>query len=119
MSRKLPEWVGKTDDSPVPPRVRLRVYERFGGRCYLSSRLIRAGDDWDCDHIVALCNGGTHRESNLAPVLRELHQEKTAEDVKLKSTDRRKRMKHLGIHGKKRKMGYRKFDGRVVKPRWG
>ena len=33
MPRSVPEWVGRTDDTPVPPRVRLRVLERFGRRC--------------------------------------------------------------------------------------
>jgi len=52
---------------------------------------------WDCDHIVALINGGEHRESNLAPALREKHLEKTAADVREKSITARKRAKHLGI----------------------
>ncbi len=119
MTRKVEEWIGKTDDAPIPPRVRLRVFELHAGRCYLSGRQIRASDQWDLDHIVALVNGGEHRESNLAPVLRDKHKEKTAEDVKEKSIVRRKRMKHVGIRAKKGKMGYRRFNGEVVKPRWG
>lgn len=119
MPRSVPEWVGKTDDTPIPPRVRLRVFERYGGRCFISGVIIRAGDRWDCDHRVALVNGGLHRESNLVPVLRGPHAEKTRQDVKEKSIVNRKRMHHLGIRAKKRKMGYRKFNGTVVKPRWG
>lgn len=119
MSREVPEWIGKDDNSQVPPRVRLRVFDRHGGICYLSGRKILPGDTWDIDHIVALINGGEHRERNLAPVLTEPHKAKTKEDVKEKSTVRRKRMKHLGIRAKKKRMGYRKFDGTVVKPRWG
>ena len=118
MTRKLPEWIGKHDDSPIPPRVRLRVFERYSGICYLSNRKIRPGDSWHLDHIVALVNGGEHRESNLAPVLLESHKAKTSQDVKEKSVIRKKRMKHLGISGKKRKIGYRKFNGSIVKPRW-
>jgi len=30
MPRSIPEWIGRIDDTPVPPRVRLRALERFG-----------------------------------------------------------------------------------------
>lgn len=97
MSRTVPEWIGKSDDAAIPPRVRARVFERHGGRCHLTGRLIRAGDQWDCDHIIALINGGEHRETNLAPALRDAHREKTADDVAVKSKVARMRAKHLGI----------------------
>lgn len=64
--RTLPEWIGATPDTPIPPRVRLRVFEAHGGVCYLSKRKIRAGEKWQADHVVALINGGENRESNLA-----------------------------------------------------
>ena len=101
MSRAVPEWIGKTDDSAIPPRVRLRVFEARGGVCHLSGRRIQAGEPWDCDHIVALVNGGEHRETNLAPALRDKHRAKTADDVREKSIVRRKQMKSLGIAPKK------------------
>lgn len=117
MARSTEEWIGKNDDSPIPPRVRLRVFDRCMGICHISGRKIRAGDSWDCDHIVALVNGGEHRESNLAPALRDRHREKTAEDVAEKATVYRKRAKHLGIKKKGSSIPYRKFDGTVVLPR--
>ena len=97
MPRKRPEWIGKTPDTPVPPRVIQRVFDRWGGICHISGRKIEPGDAWDMDHVVALVNGGENRESNLAPALREKHREKTAEDVAMKSRDKRKRKKFLGI----------------------
>lgn len=97
MSRSVPLWVGKTHDSRVPPRVRLRVFQREEGICWLSGRKIRAGEQWDLDHKIALCNGGTHSEDNLAPALRIEHRKKTARDVAQKAKDRRIRQKHLGI----------------------
>lgn len=100
MTRSVPEWIGATPDAAIPARVRLRVFERHGGRCHLSGRLIRAGDQWDCDHVIALINGGEHRESNLAPALRDAHREKTAEDVAIKSKIARMRAKHLGVFPK-------------------
>lgn len=104
MSRAVEEWIGKSDDTPAPPRVRLRIFDANGGRCYLSGRKIMPGDQWDLDHKLALCNGGENRESNLAPVLRVEHRKKTAEDVKLRAKADRVRKKHLGIHKPKHVM---------------
>jgi 5-methylcytosine-specific restriction enzyme A len=71
MARTLYEWIGKTDETPVPPRVRLRVLQHFGRRCdHVNDgcgRDIRPGDAWSCDHIEAI-NGGPNRESNLHPL---------------------------------------------------
>lgn len=97
MSRSTPEWFGATDDTPVPPRVRLRVFEAHNGICHIAKRKIRGGEPWECDHVIALINGGENRESNLAPALKDKHQAKTAEDVREKAVVARKRMKHLGI----------------------
>lgn len=95
--RTVKEWIGKNDSDPIPPRVRVRVFERHGGTCHLSARTIRAGEPWDCDHVVALINGGEHRESNLAPALRDKHREKTKLDVAEKAIVYRKKSKNLGI----------------------
>lgn len=95
--RRVPEWIGKTDDDRVPPRVRLRVFLDHEGRCWLSGRKIAPGEPWDIEHKIALCNGGQHRETNLAPALRDKHREKTAEDVAEKATVYRKASKHAGI----------------------
>jgi 5-methylcytosine-specific restriction protein A len=95
--RSVPEWIGSSPDAKVPPRVRLRIFEREGGKCWISGRKIRPGDLWDLDHKVALINGGEHRESNLFPALRDKHRQKTREDVRQKSEAARVRSKHLGI----------------------
>jgi 5-methylcytosine-specific restriction protein A len=97
MSRRVSEWIGKTDDSRPPPHVRLRIFETHGGRCHFSGRRIMPGEHWDCDHVKALINGGENRESNMAPILRgKPHKEKTASDVAEKSRVYRKRAKHIG-----------------------
>ncbi len=110
MSRSVPEWIGKTPDTPIPPRVRLRVFERHGGICHISKRKIMPGEAWDCDHFIALINGGEHRESNLRPALQKYHRIKTAEDVKEKAVTARKRMMNLGIKPKKKSIQSRGFD---------
>jgi 5-methylcytosine-specific restriction enzyme A len=103
--RSVPDWVGKTADTPVPPRVRIRVFERHKGRCHISGWKIQPGDEWDCDHVIALINwsgeGHGNCESNLAPALRGKHREKTAQDVKAKSKVARIRAKHIGAKVKK------------------
>jgi 5-methylcytosine-specific restriction enzyme A len=96
MTRSTPEWIGATPDTAIPQRVRLRVFARHNGICHISGRKIAAGEPWDCDHVIALINGGENRETNLAPALRDKHQAKTAEDVAEKSRRARKQAFHLG-----------------------
>lgn len=107
--RSVPEWIGKSPDTPIPPRVKLRVFEAHGGVCHLAKRKIRAGEPWDADHVVALINGGENRESNLAPALRDKHREKTAEDVAEKALTYRQKAKHLGIKSDRPGMQSRGF----------
>jgi 5-methylcytosine-specific restriction endonuclease McrA len=98
MSRAVPLWIGASDDTPIPPRVKLRVFEAHNGRCHWTGRKIKPGDQYDFDHIIALCNGGTNSEDNLAPILRgKAHKEKTARDVAEKSKIARIKAKHLGL----------------------
>jgi hypothetical protein len=74
-----------------------------------------AADKWDCDHIIALGNGGENRERNLAPALRDKHREKTKDDVAIKSKIARVRAKHLGINRSSGKLQSRGFDKTLSK----
>lgn len=100
--RSVKEWIGATPDTAIPPRVRLRVFETAGGRCAECGRKIMPGERWDCDHIVALANGGENRERNLRVLCCNCHKVKTAEDMAEKKIIRRKREKFLGIHPKRK-----------------
>lgn len=121
--RSVPEWIGKTDDSRIPDRVRLRIFLRSGGRCHCCDRPIFTGEAWELDHIVALANGGEHRESNLSPILREHHRTKTKGDAKSLASTRLAQRRHYGIPkkkgkplpGSKRSGWKRKLDGTWVK----
>jgi 5-methylcytosine-specific restriction enzyme A len=122
MTRSVPEWIGKSDDTPVPPRVRLRVFERCGGRCHISGRKITAADKWECDHVTPLIEGGENRESNLAPALVQEHRKKTRSEVAKKKKDARVRKKFLGQHKSKQPMQggrgskfKKKINGEVVR----
>jgi len=98
--RTVPEWIGKTDDTPVPKAVKLRILLKYGGKCAKTGHKFRPGDLVEFDHIRALCNGGSNSEANIQPLLGSVHRAKTAEDVALRSKTDRMRAKHLGIFPK-------------------
>lgn len=95
--RSTSEWIGKTDDSRPPDYVRLRVFNKYNGICYLSKRKITASDTWDLEHIAAICNGGLNRESNMAPALTAPHKIKTKADRATKAKNDRVQKRHIGI----------------------
>lgn len=107
MSRAVSEWIGKTDDDPIPPRVRIRVFERASKRCQDCGRSLHGGDRWEADHIVAIINGGENREQNLQCLCAWCHKSKSSIDVAEKSMVNRKRSKHLGLKRKSRFLGSR------------
>lgn len=117
MSRTVKEWIGASDDATIPPRVRLRIFEIYEGRCQCGcNRRIAAGEAWDADHGVALINGGQHRESNLRPLLREHHRSKSKADVAEKSRSYKRRASHAGIKRKQQGFrGWRRMNGEI---RW-
>ncbi len=112
--RQVEEWRGKTDDTPIPARVKLRVFEKYNGVCYLSGVKIRPGDKWEIEHVQALCNGGEHREENMAPALVGAHKAKTAADRAIKAKNDRVRKRHLGIKKPRTMTRWRKFNGEIV-----
>lgn len=124
MTRSTPEWIGKTDDTAIPPRVKARVMEKQGGKCcFCNRKLGMAGEVIEFDHIIALINGGENRENNLQAACGMCggHKAKTREDVAEKSRVARKKAKHFGftkpkalIPGSKGSGYRRKMDGTVV-----
>lgn len=96
MARPVEEWIGKTDATKIPPRVRERIFLRAGKVCHLCSQPIQIAEPWDADHVVALINAGENRESNLAPAHKRCHREKTGADVAEKSKVAAIRQKHNG-----------------------
>ena len=96
MARTVKEWVGRTDDSKAPPRVRQRCYDREQGICYLCETPIQAAKGFELDHKKALIKNGENRESNLFPVHKHCHKIKTAQDNKDKAKTARIKGKHIG-----------------------
>lgn len=121
MTRAVPIWVGETDDTPVPRRVRDRVWHRENGRCHRCERDIQTGDAWIIEHRIAIINLGQNAESNLCLTCSWCKPQKDAEDVAQKSKDRRVRAKHIGLHkpksimpGSKASRWKKLLNGKVV-----
>ena len=107
--RSVPEWVGKTDDTPIPARVQLRVTKKYDKTCQICFAPITSGVE--IDHRVALVNGGRNAEFNLAPVHPKCHRAKTREDVAEKAATYRTQAHHLGIRKSRHPMPGSKASG--------
>lgn len=97
MTRSTKEWIGKTPDSNIPPRVRQRVYDRHNGICHICEVAIKPGETFHAEHVQALIEGGENRESNLKPAHAVCNLKKGIEETKRKSKTNKVRQKHLGI----------------------
>jgi 5-methylcytosine-specific restriction endonuclease McrA len=101
MPRSVTEWIGKTDDTAVPRRVRLRNFLDYKGVCGICGIKI-FGKRWITDHKVALINDGENRERNLWPIHEVCDRTvKTPRDVAEKSAVARVQMSHYGIRKRK------------------
>ena len=114
MSRELPEWVGRTDNAAIPPRVKVRIFLEAEGKCRNCTRFIGGSITAEYDHITALINGGKHCESNLQLLCNECHKQKTGADVAEKSRIYRKRASHIGLKKPRKITRWRKFNGEIV-----
>lgn len=109
--RAIEEWIGKNDNDNIPSRVKVRTFERYGGHCAICTLAVVGKLRPTYDHIIALINGGEHRESNLQLLCVPCHAIKTKADVAEKSITYRKRAKHLGLAPARQKIqsaGFRK-----------
>lgn len=118
--RKIPEWVGKSDDAAIPEKVMLRLWDKCKGHCEDCARKIMAGEKKHFDHRIALADGGRHAENNLQVLCVPCHTVKTGEEA----TERAKvRSKTSAIQGFKKSKhpipsrGFPKFEkpGRIDK----
>lgn len=121
--RAVSEWIGRTDDTAPPPRVKDRIRARQGNICALTGVKLGSDEVVQYDHIVPLWLGGSNSESNLQAVTSESHKRKTATEAKVRAKCNRTRKKHLGIAKPKSSLSNPRFrkmmDGTVVDRRTG
>ena len=120
--RQVPEWRSDNPDTAIPPRVMVRVFFRCEGKCAACSRKLTPGNKPQYDHIMAIANGGEHRETNLQLLCEWCHKKKTAVDVAQKSRTYRKQLANIGIKTKGRPLPCgrdspfkKRLDGSVVR----
>lgn len=123
MARTLDEWIGKTDDSMPPPRVKDRIRDRQGNICALSGVELGPGVKVQYDHIVPLWLDGKNVESNIQAVTEAAHKQKTKTEASVRAKCNRTRKKHRGITKPKSSLSHpnlkRLMDGTVVDRRTG
>lgn len=115
MAREVEEWIGRDDDEQPPIRVKLRVFDQYDGCCVSCTNEIRGKLLPAYDHIVAIINGGSNRETNLQLLCVPCHKVKTRGDVAEKSVNNRVKAKHLGLKKKGRPMSGSRASGIKMK----
>jgi len=80
--RSVEEWIGRTPDSKIPDRVKLRIWRREEGRCYLTGAKIMPGDAFEYEHRKRIEDGGKNCESNIFLALSTQHKRKSAAERK-------------------------------------
>lgn len=110
--RSVPEWIADNPGQAIPKRVKMRIWEREGGKCYLTGRKIRPGDTFEFEHVRALADDGEHRESNIRLALTAPHKVKSADEAAARVKPDRIRAKHNGLWPKSK----RPLKGRGFEP---
>ena len=128
VGRSVPEWRGKTADSPIPDDVATRVFLRYQGKCYVSGVRLVPGS-WHMDHRTPLKDWiptpeypHGNVEHNLAPIWDKPHREKTAVENSDRAVIDRKRQKHIGLGKSKKKIqsrGFGTYQSNVKYLDWG
>lgn len=114
MPREVPEWIGKTADTPIPDRVKERIARECDDRCQKCRRPVGPKLPARFDHVTPLILGGANRETNIQLLCEPCHTAKTGLDVRLKAKVARVRKRQLGIRRPRSIRAWRKFNGDPV-----
>lgn len=93
----------------ITKAMRIRIFDRASGVCYLCGQKIHVGQRWDVEHQRPISMGGADEETNMAPAHVDCHAVKTAEEATLRAKADRQRARHLGIRSTPR-LQSRGFD---------
>lgn len=97
MPRAVDEWIGRTDNTPIPARVKERIARKAEDTCQQCKRIVGPHLAARFDHIIPLILGGQNRETNIQLLCDPCHVAKTGLDVKLKAKVARVRKRHIGL----------------------
>lgn len=111
--RAIPEWQGRSPDTPCPDHVQIRILLRQSRKCAITGRIIRPGDKTHADHIKPLKAGGLNHESNIQIILVDPHKEKTALEARENAKVERIQRKHYGLKPKSKAWGKQRGFRRV------
>ncbi len=100
--RKVPAWIGTTDDAKIPLQVQLRVLVKQHGRCAVTGHKFTPGDAKRLDHIVPIADGGLHGETNLQWILDIEHKAKTKAEAEVRARVRSVAVKHAGLERRRK-----------------
>jgi 5-methylcytosine-specific restriction endonuclease McrA len=114
MTRSLPDWIGRDSDEAIPARVKVRIFEKYEGKCAACTLKIVGKLLPAYDHRIAIVNGGSNTEDNIQLLCEPCHKLKTHIDTAQKAVMYRKRKKAIGIKKKPSFRGWRKMDGSIV-----
>ena len=97
MPRTVKEWIGRNDDAMPSKLVRGRISARTNDCCAKCGKPFGPTNRANCDHIVALADGGENRETNLQMLCNWCHVEKTSAEATSRKKARNVKAKHLGL----------------------
>ena len=118
MSRSLSPWIGKTDDAAIPPRVKLRVWDRDNGTCQgPCHRKLGPSDKVHFDHKIPLKDGGPHSEDNLQLMCEGDHIRKTGLEAAARGLTHAIQKRHRGINKPSRLAEKWKWKKRILAER--
>lgn len=113
-TKNLKEWIGKTPEAMPGQTVLLRLYAKQNGICACGCGQVMNlnRDKVDCDHRIALIDGGENRESNLQLLLHPCHKAKTGQEASARSEERRHKAKAFTAlrEPKMRGQGFRRTE---------
>ena len=127
MAFRLNEDIGTGKRGRMTPQRALKAWERHKGVCVnCHQRIDGAREDWFCEHILALDNGGTDDDANIGPAHYRCKRKKDASDKKTAARSKASKKRHLGISTSRAPLPFgrddprkRKMDGTIVDRRTG
>ena len=95
MSRAVPEWIGRNDDSMPGKLVRDRLSRAQNDCCATCGNAFRPKRRAHCDHIVPLIDAGENRETNMQMLCADCHKAKTGAEAAARKKTRDIRQSHI------------------------